>query len=148
LSNTLCRKNRKTWLVIICSKYFVVVSICQKINCEIKCYEGYVSNTFHRISVFIKCWNNLYHHILSGRRKSLQVYAALRKSGLISNGCSGREIYLVYAIINNYANIILWLILGKRINWFKGSVKDSSLHGSVSIRTGLHKHLLNLISVN
>ena len=33
------------------------------------------------------------------------VYAALRKSGLISNGCSGREIYLVYAIINNYANI-------------------------------------------
>ena len=31
------------------------------------------------------------------------VYAALRKSSLISNGCSGREIYLVYAIINNYA---------------------------------------------
>jgi hypothetical protein len=35
------------------------------------------------------------------------VYAALRKSGLVSNGCSGREIYLVYAIINNYANIFL-----------------------------------------
>ena len=35
------------------------------------------------------------------------VYSALRKSGLISNGCSGREIYLVYAIINNYANIFL-----------------------------------------
>jgi len=24
------------------------------------------------------------------------VYAALRKSGLVSNGCSGREIFLVY----------------------------------------------------
>jgi hypothetical protein len=35
------------------------------------------------------------------------VYAVLRKSGLISNGCSCREIYLVYAIINNYANIFL-----------------------------------------
>jgi hypothetical protein len=45
------------------------------------------------------------------------VYAALRKSGLISNGCSGREIYLVYAIINKYDNIFLLLImiLGKRI---------------------------------
>ena len=40
---------------------------------------------------------------------SALVYAALRKSGLISNGCSGREIYLVYAIINSYANIFLWL---------------------------------------
>ena len=38
---------------------------------------------------------------------SALVYAALRKSGLISNGCSGREIYLVYTIINNYASIFL-----------------------------------------
>ena len=37
----------------------------------------------------------------------LLVYAALRKSGLISDGCSGREIYLVYAFINNNANIFL-----------------------------------------
>ena len=35
------------------------------------------------------------------------VYAALRKSDLISNGSSDREIYLVYATINNYANIFL-----------------------------------------
>ena len=38
---------------------------------------------------------------------SALVHEALRKSGLISNGCSGREIYLVYTIINNYANIFL-----------------------------------------
>ena len=44
---------------------------------------------------------------ISASLNPVQVDAALRKSGLISNGSSGREIYLVYAIINNYTNIFL-----------------------------------------
>ena len=104
------RVNLRTKVVMFSTQACMKSNIC--ISCFIYIVIFPIQNQYK--SYLIK--NCMHFFVFLFLFKHKKKRTALRKSGLISNGCSGREIYLVYTIINNYANIFfVTMILGKRI---------------------------------